>query len=232
MNKFLFSLTLLAAAGSAFAAGKGPDKNKDKDNKPPVVVVDDKFSFDNVGVTDVTLDGNYATLFANTGANINNGKAENLPAALAQANAGAWSFVGGSNSLNRDGSYAVNGANLSWSYSVLDKGVDDATKASGIFTITSDRAVTLDLALGLHAGNATGVWLFDEVALNIGEHGGTFVIDWTKNGNSQNFSNLSLFARDVVVTNPGVSPVPEPATYGMILAALGIVGFAARRKQA
>lgn len=38
-----------------------------------------------------------------------------------------------------------------------------------------------------------------------------------------------LLADDIVLTNAG--PVPEPETYAMLLAGLGILGFAARRKR-
>jgi hypothetical protein len=45
-------------------------------------------------------------------------------------------------------------------------------------------------------------------------------------GNSPGFSNLTLFARDMVTT-----PVPEPETYGMLLAGLGVLGLVARRRK-
>ena len=37
---------------------------------------------------------------------------------------------------------------------------------------------------------------------------------------------LTLFARDMVTT-----PVPEPETYGMLLAGLGVLGLVARRRK-
>ena len=37
---------------------------------------------------------------------------------------------------------------------------------------------------------------------------------------------------NVVVTDFMAAPVPEPETYAMLLAGLGLLGFARRRKQA
>ncbi|WP_373987337.1 FxDxF family PEP-CTERM protein [Duganella sp. BuS-21] len=45
----------------------------------------------------------------------------------------------------------------------------------------------------------------------------------------QNYTGPAIFALDNVSLN--VTAVPEPATYAMLLAGLGLVGFAARRKQ-
>lgn len=36
---------------------------------------------------------------------------------------------------------------------------------------------------------------------------------------------------DFVLTGPGVSAIPEPETYAMLLAGLGLLGFAARRRK-
>ncbi len=44
-------------------------------------------------------------------------------------------------------------------------------------------------------------------------------------------SNALVHWHDVVLTVQ-VSPVPEPATYAMLLGGLGIAGFAARRRKA
>ncbi|MGZ8260864.1 MAG: FxDxF family PEP-CTERM protein, partial [Caldimonas sp.] len=56
---------------------------------------------------------------------------------------------------------------------------------------------------------------------------GTWTIEWLNDGeNIPDFSNLTLFARDVVTT-----PIPEPETYALLLGGLGLMGFVARRRK-
>jgi hypothetical protein len=50
--------------------------------------------------------------------------------------------------------------------------------------------------------------------------GQALTIRLTSNGTQVNFDNVRL----------DVSPVPEPETYALMLAGLGLVGFAARRR--
>ncbi|HKX42163.1 MAG TPA: PEP-CTERM sorting domain-containing protein [Burkholderiaceae bacterium] len=97
---------------------------------------------------------------------------------------------------------------------------------SGTWTLSADQAVTLDLVFAMHGSNRSGAFLFDD--LSIGSSGsGTWEINWPNNGgNIPNYSNLTLFVRDVVVT-----PVPEPETYALMLAGLGAIGFMARRRR-
>src|SRR5438067_490418 len=71
--------------------------------------------------------------------------------------------------------------------------------------------------------------------------GGAFAINWTNGGDQQpDFSNITLFARDVTILKTGgiggggaigVSPVPEPDSYAMMIGALGLITFMARRKR-
>ena len=98
---------------------------------------------------------------------------------------------------------------------------------SGTWTLSADQAVTLDLVFAMHASNRSGAFLFDD--LSIGTSGsGTWEINWPNSGgNIPNYSNLTLFVRDVVVT-----PVPEPETYALMLAGIGAIGFIARRRKA
>lgn len=98
---------------------------------------------------------------------------------------------------------------------------------SGSWTLTSDQGATLDLVFAMHASNASGAFLFDDLSLVSGGTG-TWEINWlNKGGNVPNYSNLTLFTRDVVVT----PPVPEPETYALMLAGLAAVGFVARRRK-
>jgi hypothetical protein len=104
---------------------------------------------------------------------------------------------------------------------------------TGVWSITASQSMTLDLVLGMHAGNATASFLFNDEHLTAGQtETGTFKIDWFNGGsNVPAFSNLTMFYKDAVLT-PNVSPVPEPGTWAMMLAGLGFLGFAARRKNA
>ncbi len=92
----------------------------------------------------------------------------------------------------------------------------------------ADQDVTLDLVFAMHASNHSGAFLFDDQGLVASAvTPGTWKIEWLNNGgNVPDFSNLTLFARDVVTT-----PVPEPETYALMLAGLGAMGFIARRRR-
>lgn len=97
---------------------------------------------------------------------------------------------------------------------------------SGAWTLSSDQGVTLDLAFAMHASNVSGAFLFDDLGLASGGTG-NWAINWLNNGEQvPNYSNLTLFVRDLVVT-----PVPEPETYALMLAGLGAIGFIARRRK-
>ena len=97
---------------------------------------------------------------------------------------------------------------------------------SGGWTLSSDQGVTLDLAFAMHASNRSGAFLFDDLGL-VGGGTGSWAINWLNNGGQvPNYSNLTLFVRDVVVT-----PVPEPQTYALMLAGLAAAGFIARRRR-
>ncbi len=98
---------------------------------------------------------------------------------------------------------------------------------SGGWALSSDQGVTLDLAFAMHASNRSGAFLFDDLGL-VGGGSGSWAINWLNNGEQvPNYSNLTLFVRDVVVT-----PIPEPQTFALMLAGLAAVGFIARRRSA
>jgi hypothetical protein len=97
---------------------------------------------------------------------------------------------------------------------------------SGGWTLSSDQGVTLDLAFAMHASNRSGAFMFDDLSLVSGGTG-SWAINWLNGGGQlPNYSNLTLFVRDVVVT-----PIPEPETYALLLAGLAAVGFIARRRK-
>lgn len=86
----------------------------------------------------------------------------------------------------------------------------------------------LDFVVALKGGSEYALWGFDNVVAN-GMDTGTFSIVFTNNG-GQNpaLSHMVLFGREA--GGGSVSSVPEADTYAMLLAGLGLVGFAARRK--
>lgn len=206
MKKFLTMMALSMMAASAFAAPK----------------------VGGATVIDATLGGDKADSFAFSLVNPNQGPKGNTSgfssafASYAASNTSAWSLVGKATGDVTSASQTVNGAKLTWTFDV------DSTKKSGTFSVKSDKAIVLDFTMAVHAGNASSAWLFDNVALQANTtQNGTFAIKWLNNGGQvPGFSNVTMFARDVTV-----SPVPEPESYAMMLAALGMITVLKRRKQ-
>lgn len=98
---------------------------------------------------------------------------------------------------------------------------------SGTWTLNSSQPVTLDLVFALHGANRSGAFLFAAEAVpGIGNN--SWEIHWLNNGgNEPNYSNLALFVRDVQL----VPAVPEPESYALMLAGLGVVGSIVRRRR-
>jgi hypothetical protein len=97
---------------------------------------------------------------------------------------------------------------------------------SGSWTLSSSQNVTLDLVFAMHGSNRSGAFLFNAEAVP-GAGGNSWEINWLNNGgNVPDYSNLALFVRDVQVT-----PVPEPESYALMLAGLGVVGSIVRRRR-
>lgn len=156
--------------------------------------------------------------------NINNGDASTLNA----MNWGAgWTYFD-----STDPNDAPGGAFMGLTFSVT------ATPGtSGSWTLTGTDTnfgaplnfpTSLDFAVGLKGGNEYALWGFDNAAVT-GTDSGTFSIVFTNNGgNTPNLSHLIVFGR--VASGGSIAAIPEPETYAMLLAGLGLVGFAARRK--
>jgi hypothetical protein len=127
-----------------------------------------------------------------------------------------WSLLG--KLPPSSGSSLLDGVNFTWGFTGTGTG-------PGTWTLMADKDVTLDLVFAMHAGGYTGAFLFDDLALSAGT-AGTWDINWLNHG-GQNpaYSNLTLFARDVTAA------VPEPETYALMLAGLGVMGFIARRRR-
>jgi hypothetical protein len=109
----------------------------------------------------------------------------------------------------------------------------ETTGTNGVWTVTNTSAtsnITLDLIFAIHAGNQATAWLFDNQTIAAGQTlTGDWAIEWVVGNNQNNnpgFSNLTLFSRDVTIT-----PVPEPGTYAMLVAGLGVVALIRRRRK-
>jgi hypothetical protein len=102
-------------------------------------------------------------------------------------------------------------------------------------TLTFDVAQTGLFAVSLKAGEAFSVYLFD------GGDAGLLSIDFStlgvqvnENGIGAGLSHASLIDVNGGVSPPGggvTPPIPEPETYALMLAGLGLVGFVAARRR-
>jgi len=126
-----------------------------------------------------------------------------------------------------DANGLVNGGNpIVYNGVTFTSSISGLPGTGGSWTLSSDQGVTLDLVFAMHASNRSGAFMFDDLGLVSGGTG-SWAINWLNGGGQvPNYSNLTLFVRDVVVT-----PVPEPETYALLLAGLAAVGFIARRRR-
>lgn len=125
-----------------------------------------------------------------------------------------WSLIG-----KGPGSALIDGVNFTLAFT-------QPTGTTGTWSLTTDRNASFDFVFAMHASDHSGAFLFDNhssfatVAQN-----GSWVIRWLNNGgNVPDFSNINFFVRDVV------TPVPEPASYALLLAGLMAGGFLVRRR--
>lgn len=117
-------------------------------------------------------------------------------------------------------------------FTVTETGV-----SSGTWTLTGvdtnggallNLPTSLDFVVGLKGGSEYALWGFDNAVVD-GSDMGTFSIVFTNNGgNIPALSHLIVFGREAGGGTVGM--IPEADTYAMLLAGLGLVGFAARRK--
>lgn len=88
----------------------------------------------------------------------------------------------------------------------------------------------LDLVVGLKAADRYALWGFDNVVVNSGANDGTFTIEFKNNGGQiPDLSHMIVFGREA--DGGTITMVPEAETYVMMLAGLGLVGFAAARRR-
>jgi hypothetical protein len=196
------------------------------------------------GVNDVSLDGSAADGFKFSN-NVNpqsgaNGNTAGFASTFAgMGDGGAWSAIAKFTATADDGVQAWTPVNLPYSFTMS---FDKLGTRNGTWTIKNNdmsKDIVLDLAFAMYSGNASAAWLFNNQTLAAGA---TLDGNWlmnllsNTNNNNQNYSNsgnLTLFARDVIQTEAIVLPstdVPAPATLALLLAGLGLMGVAMRRR--
>lgn len=122
--------------------------------------------------------------------------------------------------VNSDSSPTLfDGVSFSWS-------LGPQSGKSGTWTFGADQTVKVDLVVAMHAANRSGAFLFDDLELSANAiQNGTWNIAWLNNGGEvPDYSNSSFWLRDV-------TPVPEPSSYALALAGLGVLGLVVRRRR-
>lgn len=122
--------------------------------------------------------------------------------------------------VNSDSSPTLfDGVSFSWS-------LGPQSGKSGTWTFGADQTVKVDLVVAMHAANRSGAFLFDDLELSANAiQNGTWNIAWlNRGGEVPDYSNSSFWLRDV-------TPVPEPSSYALALAGLGVLGLVVRRRR-
>ncbi|CAG1017829.1 hypothetical protein BURC_02526 [Burkholderiaceae bacterium] len=147
--------------------------------------------------------------FACLGSFDGNDKNQQVDVLAAISGWGSFSYIGSSDTVLTFGPFASN---------------PEVTEG----TLTFDSAIDGPFVLALKAGNQFSLYFYD------GSGDAISSIDFSTEGTNLNnqgipnaLSHASLYAGSPIV--PGI---PEPETYALMLAGLGIVGFMARRRRA
>ncbi len=143
-------------------------------------------------------------------------------------------FFSGNLNGNKPSVAAINTDLKSWDFS-LSSAVNSSFMLSNLgtnnqtHTINFDQMLYGDTIVGIHYGNVTGangVKSNNVTAFYRFDAGTTGLDSFTTKFAS--LSNATLYLTHAAPT----SPVPEPATYGMLLTGMGLLGFIGRRKAA
>lgn len=100
------------------------------------------------------------------------------------------------------------------------------------FSLTGTTFSTLGSASGTFASTAqvSGAGSLAQVRFTGPEYYEAYIGDWLLNGSNTDFS-IDLAGATAPITLTITASVPEPSTYAMLLAGLGLAGFAARRRR-
>jgi hypothetical protein len=85
-----------------------------------------------------------------------------------------------------------------------------------------------DFVVGLKGGNEYALWAFDNVMVTGADSGIYSIVFTNRGGNIPALSHMIVFGREA--SGGAISAIPEADTAAMLLAGLGLVGFATRRK--
>ena len=121
-----------------------------------------------------------------------------------------------------------------WNLDVTSLGQSDDAGGFGPFTsdpktttgtLTFDTPMDGPFVLSLKAGNQFSLFYYDGIGAAISSIDySTLGVNVNKNGVPNGLSHATLYADPVTA-------VPEPETYALMLAGLGVVGFVARRRK-
>jgi hypothetical protein len=153
------------------------------------------------------------------------------------AGASCLGFFSGNLNGNKPSVNSINTDLKSWNFS-LTGAVDEKFQLSNLGVNNQTHAINFDQLLygdtivGIHYGNVTGangVKSNNVTAFYRFDAGTTGLDSFTTKFAS--LSNATLYLTGPAPLAP-TTPVPEPATYAMLLGGLGMMGFVARRKNA
>lgn len=143
---------------------------------------------------------------------------------------GGWSLL---TKIASGGSISPNPSTINGVTFFTSGFTEDANNNSGTWSLSTDVSAKFDLVFALHASPYSGAFLFDNESLvaNTTEQG-TWVIEWNnKRGNVPDYSNLTLFVRDVETLKRPQGVLPEPATWLLVLSGLVAATTRMRRRK-
>lgn len=178
-----------------------------------------------IGAGDVTFNGiNADDCYGVVAGNITgSGAYDGAPILNAMSWGTGWTFFG-------DSSPSASGSYMGLSFTVAETG-------PGTWTLTGtdndpinplNFPASLDLVVGLKASTKYALWGFDNVSVGSSNNGTYTIVFQNKGGNVPDLSHMVVFGREA--SGGSIAAIPEASTYAMMLAGLGLVGFAARRK--